>query len=1114
MRPKLALKTLLRSPVRTILTFILLFAVTFAMFSQVMEYAIANREMKKAVEQYDGALSIQSARAPNSDASNPQYMYADSRVSVDELPQFFAEGFRHLKSIPLSDYVMEQVSALPYISYIDKRYMTAGYSDTYTRLDDGRDYYNYTNQCVIEATVAYKYVERITVQDVELLGGRPKRWFDEEGTFIWVEKTKDFRMSAEADAIWRYEVAVKEARTSGGYVPEFEEYLADFFGKYIYYYNPCAERAATFVTENSKYGMEYLENIEVGKRYIFILRYDNYAINFVDTESYYLTDPFVSEYCEAVIPVDGLPENYLESEEFAGVSKYIERVDRNLHTFDMVYTQNTSCIRYFADKTVGISEGRGIEREDTENKNNVCVIHHDMAQAYELKVGDTITVKLGDKLFEQYASKGAIDVSPAQAPENLTEVTLEIVGIFKDTRSDDILTTDPCWSYSINTIFVPQHLLNVSKEELANHKFTPAEVSFIIDDAWDITAFEDECIPQIKDMKLKPFFSDNGWTSLIEGYRETQRLTFIKLAVLTASIFVATCFVSFLYIVGKRHDYAIMRVLGTTKKKSGNALLLPLLVLALIAVAAGSTAAIIYTQQTIAASDSIEFLSGIVSVDTTIPPVAVAACVVGEIALTMLIAQLMLAIIGRNSPLALIQAQVVKQRKRDARKNKKKKEEIPESTEPVILGEWVSLEPVRGDGKKRRGAFISRYIIRHIRRTGGKAILLVLVTALLLSVAGQLIIMDASYNKIFEETEIISNYAGYLNLKYVNELITSGYVKDVFYKEDTSAEINGTVCRTYVTSNPDKCMNETLDITWLEGYDISSMMQLEERVVVVGEAIANRLELVPGDTVRIAAAFVYQNIYDNYFFKYSREFGDPPKRYVDEQYNPEYDVWYNGFNEKYGANIDAEYAADTDEFKVIGIATARTHSPDLSIFINGTLELNILYGKLAILDIIEATLADNWKAEEYRAFGEELAAANLKGEIAFVMDTSKLDNVRNNIKLMDTLYPIIVTAILVIGAFLCGILIVQTSKDIAIMRVLGTSKRTVRGIMIIEHTALCLVGIIIAALILALRQVTQAVMNDMLAVCAMYFAAALIATVISSAAATRKNVLELLQTKE
>ena len=44
MKLKIALKTLYRSPVRTILTFILLAAVTFALFSQVMEYANTKEE--------------------------------------------------------------------------------------------------------------------------------------------------------------------------------------------------------------------------------------------------------------------------------------------------------------------------------------------------------------------------------------------------------------------------------------------------------------------------------------------------------------------------------------------------------------------------------------------------------------------------------------------------------------------------------------------------------------------------------------------------------------------------------------------------------------------------------------------------------------------------------------------------------------------------------------------------------------------------------------------------------------------------------------------------------------------------------------------------------------
>ena len=58
MKPKLSLKTLFRSPVKTVLTFLLILAVTFSLFSQVLEYSVAKREMEKAVAEYKGVGSV------------------------------------------------------------------------------------------------------------------------------------------------------------------------------------------------------------------------------------------------------------------------------------------------------------------------------------------------------------------------------------------------------------------------------------------------------------------------------------------------------------------------------------------------------------------------------------------------------------------------------------------------------------------------------------------------------------------------------------------------------------------------------------------------------------------------------------------------------------------------------------------------------------------------------------------------------------------------------------------------------------------------------------------------------------------------------------------------
>ena len=70
MRLSLSLKTLHRSPVRTLLTFVLLGVVTFAFFSQVAEYAIITREFNNAAEQYIGVAAVEIEPPENAEATS------------------------------------------------------------------------------------------------------------------------------------------------------------------------------------------------------------------------------------------------------------------------------------------------------------------------------------------------------------------------------------------------------------------------------------------------------------------------------------------------------------------------------------------------------------------------------------------------------------------------------------------------------------------------------------------------------------------------------------------------------------------------------------------------------------------------------------------------------------------------------------------------------------------------------------------------------------------------------------------------------------------------------------------------------------------------------------
>ncbi|MBQ8830277.1 MAG: ABC transporter permease [Oscillospiraceae bacterium] len=1080
MRPRLTLKMLLRSPARTALTFILLAAVTFALFSQVMEYTIASNEIKRAVERYDGVATVEvSPLAPEAtETGKPFYLYSDGKVSTENLPEYFAEKFENMGYEKLSAEQIEAISALPYVTYTDTRFMTAGYSETYRRVDDGIIFYEHTNQCVVEGTAESIHDGKITVGDLELLGGVPRRAFGDNKIIVVAEQTDATHLGLMGD---RDGIPIDE----------------------VMYFNGGGDRSriTNFVTVNSKYDVDYIEeNIEIGKRYVFVLRYEDYSNNLSSPLSYYLTDPFVNEYCEAVYCVDGESENYLETEKYAGLRAYIESVDRRLYTFDVVYTENMGSIRYFSDKTVGVSEGRGITREDTAQKNNVCVIHHDMAMEHGLKVGDTITLGLGDKLFEQYMSNGAVSVSPETKSENITEVALEIVGIFKDTRKDEIMFDDPAWSYSANTIFVPKHLLNA---DTTGHAFSPGEVSFVVDNAWDIPAFTQESAPQIENMGLTLFFTDSGWTDMLEDFRETERLSLIKIAVLVAAVLLSTCFAAFLYIVGKRREYAIMRVLGTDKKKAGGSMLLPLAVMSALAVILGSLAAYLYTLHNIHHSEMLLLISG-GNVETAVPMGLFALCIIGELALILVIALIMLIIIGANSPLALIQNSTVKVKK----VKKSRKNAVPEPKEPIKLGEWVSIPPLPRDGNDRSFKFISRYVLRHIRRSAGKAVLFILVSVMLLSVLGQLNIMDQAYIEIFEDVEIMSNYAGYLNFNYVSQLLESGYVTDVYYQNLAETHIEGVPVPVYLTSDMERFAGEELDVTYAEGYDESVMRSVGD-VIIVGEKLMQDNGWELGDTVRLAGRGVLERVEEKFINRYIMQCKPPEGISKDELA-----VWKRNVIDEHREEIDAEFDKKADKFIIAGCVTSRSGNFDEVLFTPGSKCISNEYGILVILDVIEAKVKSNWKVDDYREFGEALAAKNLTGEIAFVMDDSKLDNVRNNVELMDTLYPLVMLAVLLIGGFLCGLVIVQSSKEIAIMRVLGTSVKKTRIILISEQMVLCLAGIILALAVLIFRGVSAGVYGQMAVAFVIYLAAIFAASFIAAYMTTRKNALEMLHTKE
>jgi predicted lysophospholipase L1 biosynthesis ABC-type transport system permease subunit len=126
------------------------------------------------------------------------------------------------------------------------------------------------------------------------------------------------------------------------------------------------------------------------------------------------------------------------------------------------------------------------------------------------------------------------------------------------------------------------------------------------------------------------------------------------------------------------------------------------------------------------------------------------------------------------------------------------------------------------------------------------------------------------------------------------------------------------------------------------------------------------------------------------------------------------------------------------------------------------------------------------------------------GSSSYYTDTTELDNIRRVRDLLTALFPIAVAAAVLIGAAVPSLIIIQSSKEAAIMRVLGTTKKRTVTILSLEQIILCILAS--SVFIIYSRVIITGIF--------IYLAADIFAALIAAAATTNKKPMELLQVKE
>jgi hypothetical protein len=1050
------LRSVYRSPLKTAVTLLLLAAAAFLFLYNLGEYAVSDREYREARDKYEGVLTVEEAPVSARLAMfNDFFLITDPTNPGRTFGEVSYETYHHES---LHADTLETLSALPYISRTERRYMTAGVSPDYVRLDTDQHLFYYAGRCILVATVdkyvadhtedfnivgdVYQYdpqvaiggFQHILLRDAEMLAGREEWLQNGESTpVIYQTFMRD---------------DTRDVYTMTGWV--------DY-----------PERRNSYSIDYHLF-MEDMEKLVPGRRYVFVLRRmrdDRDAEG--NTKQFIMADDTIIDWWPYYTDVTDLRSGWLETEEFAPLRELIQVTNDDLHTFDVVYGDDMASIRRAADTRMVCEEGRFITPADAGKP--VCVVSKDFLELNGLRIGDSITLDLGNYLCEPFASLGAVASTRGRYSTAFTRQEFTIIGAWRDLNEGNHADRDLYWAWSNNAIFVPSAFL----PECVNadtYSPKPNDVSFVVGSPEKIIPFEEHVLPRLDEMGIPYMWSDMGWSLIGRELMRARDLARVKLLIFTVAAVFALVLTVWLFIGRRKREYAIYRALGMPKREASMQLYVPFLMLGAAAAVIGAAAARVFSLRQLAASSA-----EAVTAHTPAGPVLYVLGALGFLLALAALAWGCILLIRRRSVLELLQG--------ESRRKKKTVEEA----EPVSLPTTEAAPVTRSMGGSRSTRWGGRYLRRLLGRNLGRSALSLGLAALLVFAFGALTVLRGIYRELYQNVEVKPVITGGLDYKRAEKIAESGYVRDPYFEyvcKDAMVEMVNT--EIIFVSRMGRRVK--LPILWAEGLDEETVFSSDERYCVITQSFADSLGVGLGDKLRVNEA--------NDWWDHMTSWGLDPL--------------------KPGETVMERRDARRPFLEVAGII--QTDVPDAATYIavRNWQRYSFLYSEYSFgLDMAEYTLLDYHKATEFSDYAKELISRSEK-TTQLRMDTSYADQIYKIHRLIEELYPLAIAAALLLGGVLPGLIVLHSSKEISILRALGARARDCVLLYTLAEVLCALAGLVlgIAAVLVILRPELGAAVVPF----AVYVSAHLAACALGSGAfawlSARKRVLEQLQAKE
>ncbi len=804
----------------------------------------------------------------------------------------------------------------------------------------------------------------------------------------------------------------------------------------------------------------------------------------------------------------------------ASIKNQIDILNENLQTLWIYTTADMSAMPQMQEsaRVYYLLEGRWLNHQDHLDANKVIVIPEELASMNDLQLGDELEFTFRSLTNTYYGRiRDGVDADNWRSYPTY-QGTFTIVGIY-------------AWaSGNIGIAYIPENSLRPGFTSTMQDQFKyENNYNFVLDSSDHQSEFVDAYKEPLQEMGIRLTMLENNGEAYWASVTPIRRSLSSDLLVFGVLMVVAFILAVFLYQMQHKREYAILRAMGVPTRQANHQFVLPLLLLGGIGIIAGGIPSWTYALDK--ASETLSTLPtpGGVTPSTELNILTLVGLCAGAILLLALFSWVGAVSLAGKPVFELLQGNVAKQSDRQ----KQTKTTLSDQSLSAIHADQVSerddealpqplLTAVRLDteGKQKyTPSSLGQYVLHHMLRSPLKSLLTLVIALGFVLAAGWIrqtmensrLEVDHLYNITEVEADLLKTSSttkdineigdGFIYRTTIDDVLASGYVKGSILEADTvwfrmkregsSREIDPeSGLRVYAFDSPETFyagLANPDSLEFVAGWDMDHFVTTRTLAEIRSEGfpaifpitLLEQFDLNPGEMVEITG--------------------------LGYSYDCLIVGQYNGGLETTNAYIKANSLNTTGGAYIL---------TPLSV-------LESLEGSRLTYTVAQFVLdpSRNRELSQFKAEMEEVL--NLYGgEIRLVVWDEELRIVvaqlEKNISLLEVLYPVVIGVSVLVGAGLCFLMLLQATHEAAILRILGTTRSSVRLALFSEPVILSMLGVIISLVITSLLWTTtgQVPIGSLLTSAGLYMLGALIGSICGAIMVTNKKPLELLQVKE